>query len=932
MEEDLPAEAFEPFEAPFLGPDVAHVSDDFQHVIPSFSFSHVPPGSIVGRDRWPGTYDSQSYPAKLTAVTTLADVWVHFQSYIRVADRRRLRSVSTAFFHGITCSSLWLTRPWQPHRRRRYGFGAVSSDRSATTDCPTFFHVFHHTWTFLLPVERRRCQQSSPALLRYSFQRVHAAVTSIASLRAPRPSPSKPLAIDRPRTRLFGSALLRFDFLHGDLVRWLAGEYTNRHRDWTDTFRRLQSPSRIGQPRRLPPPDFPRAQRIATAGVPLTGSFISHPPELEARLAYDNHSKINENSAAVEAKFAAEEEKSFHILLPKFFVSFILGLFLNPLQWATRKGKGRICVDCTNGPSALGSPNHSIPKPSPANADACPPVYYATSFTRFLIRLWSMRQAAPLQDILLHCDDLEAAFRRVLYHPDMAVVFAYIFLDFLIIPVGQVFGSRSAPSYFSLMSDIRQEVASTVDLLVDGEALEDLAQSALIDPLPDDWDPALLLVPACADALHPPLSTSERLCFANATFVDDNGVASYRSQIRTALHQSVRAAYLLFGFPCDDRRQSCLSADKWDPFVSFIMLYLGFLINTRDMTVTWPYEKRIELRDLILTVLNAKPKHTASPRVIASIIGKIRSAARIAPWGNFMSFSCQEALTAALRKSSKQAKWFWRQGKMRVPAECARDLAVLVDVLTLKEFHPTWTRPIALLIPRTGTHSFLSDASYGGLGGWSPEFAVMWRVMRDDLLHFGFPMKAIDTAGEPADLLQEGLHINPLEFVAIILNLWLALKLLEECPSLATGYIVTLLSDNTSAISWMRSAGRCQDEGIRRLARLTAALLVRATLLTTLFQTRHIPGVQNDEADCLSRLVQKLVPSWDYVIRQCCRLANCRLCLLPPELLSSLARLLSSPLTAGTYEDETTRLLTLELVILPLGSRPPALQSTISNE
>ena len=56
-----------------------------------------------------------------------------------------------------------------------------------------------------------------------------------------------------------------------------------------------------------------------------------------------------------------------------------------------------------------------------------------------------MRQAEPLQDILLHCDDLEAAFRRVLYHPDMAVVFAYIFLDFLIIPVDQVFGSRSAP-------------------------------------------------------------------------------------------------------------------------------------------------------------------------------------------------------------------------------------------------------------------------------------------------------------------------------------------------------------------------------------------------------------------------------------------------------------------------------------------------------
>ena len=103
---------------------------------------------------------------------------------------------------------------------------AVSSDCSATTDCTTFFYFFHHTWPFLLPTDRRRCQLSSPPLLQYSFQRVHVAVTSVASLRAPRPSPTKPHSIDRIRTRLFGSALLRFDFIHGDLIRWLAGEHT----------------------------------------------------------------------------------------------------------------------------------------------------------------------------------------------------------------------------------------------------------------------------------------------------------------------------------------------------------------------------------------------------------------------------------------------------------------------------------------------------------------------------------------------------------------------------------------------------------------------------------------------------------------------------------------------------------------------------------
>jgi hypothetical protein len=199
-----------------------------------------------------------------------------------------------------------------------------------------------------------------------------------------------------------------------------------------------------------------------------------------------------------------------------------------------------------------------------------------------------MRAAKPFLDVLLHCDDLEAAFRRVLYHPDLAVVFACMFMDCLIVPVGQVFGSRSAPSYFSLMSDIRAEVASTADLIAEDGTLEPLALSAILEPLPADWDPASDLTQVCPDALHPPLSPEELLCFANATFVDDNGVAAYRTQMRDALHQSVRAAYVLFGFPYEDRRQSCLSDDKWDPFVSHIMLCLGFLINFRDMTSLGP--------------------------------------------------------------------------------------------------------------------------------------------------------------------------------------------------------------------------------------------------------------------------------------------------------------------------------------------------------
>jgi hypothetical protein len=94
---------------------------------------------------------------------------------------------------------------------------------------------------------------------------------------------------------------------------------------------------------------------------------------------------------AVEAKFAKEEEKSFRVHLPQFLLYSITGLIINPIQWAVRKGKGRICIDCTNGPDGtdtLSSANTFIPSPKAGDTDACPPVHYATAFMRHLQHLW----------------------------------------------------------------------------------------------------------------------------------------------------------------------------------------------------------------------------------------------------------------------------------------------------------------------------------------------------------------------------------------------------------------------------------------------------------------------------------------------------------------------------------------------------------------
>jgi hypothetical protein len=105
---------------------------------------------------------------------------------------------------------------------------------------------------------------------------------------------------------------------------------------------------------------------------------------------------------------------------------------------------------------------------------------------------------------------------------------------------------------------------------------------------------------------------------------------------------------------------------------------------------------------------------------------------------------------------------------------------------------------------------------------------------------------------ELLDATTDGLHIDPLEFLGVIINMWLAVKLVMDLPENPTGYIIDLLSDNTLALSWMRLTAQTRDRYLQQLARFTSTLLVIASHHLTRVQPKHIPGDNNLEADTLS--------------------------------------------------------------------------------
>jgi hypothetical protein len=635
-------------------------------------------------------------------------------------------------------------------------------------------------------------------------------------------------------------------------------------------------------------------------------------------------------SGAVRTKFAAEEAMSFHLVFPKFVALFLPGIMLSPISWLFRKNKGRLIIDASSplGPGDTGAPNSHIPPTGEAGRELeNPPVFYGNALKRHLSAVWNMRISYPDEDLLQHTDDIDSAFRRVLYHPTLAPVFAYVFQEFLIVPVGNIFGSRSAPSWFTTIAELRAHMANV--LRYDEQLDDPLVRSLVVRESERRTDPPL--VAAVADDLHQgiaALSLGSRITPSNHTmFVDDNVLVALHRSIKLAMAGSLGSAYDCFGSPDDNwRRGSVISREKFQPDVSVTVLFVGLLIDTHSMTVTWPPDKRESARKLLDEWLAERTAR--APRELAQLLGIIRHGAFLSVAGNFLSIRLQWILSTSVTGSNISSKdrigsrrW-WAGNRLRIPPSVYADLRLLRQSLQEPGAAVSWSRPIGLLIDRTPTVTLLSDASYGGIGGWSPQLGFLWRITRDEMMACGLPMRLIDSEGEaltqqpsPADA--DGLHINLLEFIAIIINVWLALSWVRSVPTPIGGHIIAILADNTSALSWLRYAARSHRLPIQHLAHLCQCLLYSSqTSHLANVIGRHIPGRLNDEADALSR--PAMFPTLGSAIEAFSPLQTCQIFQLPFGVLSLIARVVSSTEIGAGLDRETIALLHL----VPISSDP----------
>ena len=817
--------------------------------------------------------------------------------------------------------------PFNNVARRRYrGFGKRSITRSTTHDSPSPFWLMHKAWDYLEPDDRAALCKTHSNMAKYAALRVEAFTHRDRireALKRPRRPPEEEPQLDPTRAKYMGAALLSFDFDYGDLVRWLGGEYTNQHRDWDALQRQMdiamEHPQRPGYPGLQPE----IAMKSFREGVPLKGHYSCTRSDFERRVAYDNHKPLDAHLEATREKFGQEEAKSFHIAFPRFIAFFMLGAMINPISWVVQKGKGRLIIDASTKlhSSDTGAPNSYIPKPgTPGHAHENPPVYYGSALRRHLSHIYNLRIQYPKEDILQHTDDIDAAFRRILYHPELAIAFGYVFMEFFIVPVGEIFGARNSPSFWCVPAEMRAHMGAVLD---HSATVVPLAEAVAFEPEPT---PDLLdtLVPAVRDDLNQGIAPQYENRHHLAMFVDDNIIAAIREHMREALTAAVASAYQCFGDPALDRRGACLAPAKFDMTASHRVTFVGYIIDSRTMRVVWPDEKVQQLRSLLEEWLARRSSR--SPSQIAKLLGFIRHGAFLCQLGNFTSIRLQWTLNSAIitagQKSSLRKKW-WAHQRIKIPSEVFADLRLMLRSLSRPHAHEShaWSRPIAMLIPRSPTCIAYSDAAHTGLGGWCKEFSFVWRLTRNDMVIAGFPMKDLDENFQelnrwtPKEQLPEGhedlLHINPLEFLAIIINVWLCLFFIRRRPPNEGGHHVLVRADNTSAISWMKYAARSHKPPIRNLAYLLQSLLLESqTAETVNLEGKHWPGKDNEIADAASR--PELYPSLDSAIRAFSPLRTCQPFRIPLGLLSTLARWISYNEIGATYVGEVTKLLELE--------------------
>ncbi|GFH61799.1 hypothetical protein CTEN210_18275 [Chaetoceros tenuissimus] len=434
-------------------------------------------------------------------------------------------------------------------------------------------------------------------------------------------------------------------------------------------------------------------------------------------------------------------------------------------------------------------------------------ILYGHCLIRVIHIMHKMRLKHPEIAILLSKFDIDSAFRRMHSQPDQAPLFLTVLHDEdgdgAYLDTRMPFGANQGPGKFGKIS----------------ETVTDLANHLMVN---ECWTPARLKSSFSKD-IPPKKILPKSVKFGKAipllvdikdhdsywdVFVDDliNVTLDQMNLEGKAREAAAIALELLFRPNSDNeevKRNTILSLKKLlaEGGQEEIRVILGWLINSREWNIKIPHEKATRwMSDIDELIEKGLHRQKVTRKDIESVLGKANEASFIVRELRFFFSRLRYRLKIAI----KYRRAFLQPGEIE-------DLRLIRNTIEILSEKGRSLNHVSMTIPSL----FLKqDASTSvGIGGFM-DLGYGWRIIfHPEILKF--------------------FHINTLEHMAGVANIWMAIKLLNINGD-GNGMKFLDQSDNMTAIAWMLRSTYYEKEN--RPEAILREIMARH-LATLLFQS-----------------------------------------------------------------------------------------------
>ncbi|KAI2498468.1 hypothetical protein MHU86_16052 [Fragilaria crotonensis] len=360
---------------------------------------------------------------------------------------------------------------------------------------------------------------------------------------------------------------------------WKKGKLTSKR---LDKFAQIVLPSKVQIQLAQPFDIHSDLSRILLLGAPSECKASATEENFQAFLNYGNHDSVTNNQEVYASTIVKQSKRGLTLIMDPRLVHFALNAHLSPqglVDVIHHRRKPRPLSDSSfrPWPGAMAINDWTNKKNEPK-------LYFASSFMNFCKWQWNLAITYPHHDRHTGDDDVQCAFPRLKYNPQLVAMHSSISNNTLSMNTGLTFGDNTSPSNWEPIARARQQLAQHYWLNQPEMVLE---KAKLFLP-PFQFAPSATEEEKAAFAVAIPDSLNTGVVDANGIrrpptydhHVDDNMYGDITELMPLAASASVIALYEILGYP-DGRIPDPISWDKFESVHGHIRRVVGWDFNTR---------------------------------------------------------------------------------------------------------------------------------------------------------------------------------------------------------------------------------------------------------------------------------------------------------------------------------------------------------------